>query len=71
MKFRITGAGWQLGVALCPAGTIVDFDNKSDQWTRVAQGKVPFDAVALDQAGYEAQLQAFPESKHLLGGAWS
>ena len=71
MKFRITGAGWQLGVALCPAGTIVDFDNKSDQWTRVAQGKVPFDAVPLDESAWRAQLEVFGEHRHLLGGGWS
>jgi len=70
MKFRITGAGWQIGVALCPAGTVVDFD-KPDQWTRLAKGKVPFDAVPLDEPAWRAQLEAFPEHKHLLGGAWS
>jgi hypothetical protein len=70
MRFRITGAGWRLGDALCPEGTVLDF-NKPDKWTRLAKGKVPFAAVPLDREALEAQLREFPDAKHLLSGAWS
>ena len=56
MKFQIAGAGWQLGDALCPAGTVIDFD-KPDQWTRLAKGKVPFDAVRTSVAGATGNLR--------------
>jgi hypothetical protein len=70
MKFQITGAGWRIGNKLIPAGTVLDFA-KPDKWTALAKGKVPFDAKPLDAQAWAAQVEAFPDQKHLLGGAWS
>ena len=63
MIFQITGAGWPLqgGSYLAPAGRVFDFSNPQDR--ELAQGLIPINATALDQA----QLRAYPEHKHLLG----
>jgi hypothetical protein len=69
MRFRITG-DWQLGDAVAPANTVIDFA-KSDQWSRRAKNKViPINATPLDQEAWEEQLRAYPEHRYLLGGGW-
>ena len=71
MRFRTTDC-WPLGDALvCPANTIIDASAK-DRWSQRAKGKViPINATPLDQEAWEAQLAAYPEHRHLLGGGWS
>jgi hypothetical protein len=71
MKFRVAQSGWRLGDALVPANTIIDASAK-DRWSQRAKGKViPINATPLDQEAWEAQLAAYPEHRHLLGGGWS
>jgi hypothetical protein len=70
MRFRIAGQGWRLGDVLVPADTIIDA-SADDQWSKRARGlPPPLGAVPLDQEAYEAQLAAYPEHRHLLGGGW-
>jgi hypothetical protein len=70
MRFRITGQGWRLGDALVPTDTIVDLA-KGDRWSKLAKGKtIPINATPLDQEAWEAQLAAYPDHRHLLGGGW-
>jgi hypothetical protein len=53
-----------------PSGTIIDFA-KRDHWSKLAKGKViPLNATCLDEEAWQAQLQAYPDQKHLLGGGW-
>jgi hypothetical protein len=71
MRYRLSSP-WSLhgGVWPAPAGTIIDA-NSNDQWSQRAKGNViPLTAVALDQEAWEAQLKAYPDHRHLLGGAW-
>jgi hypothetical protein len=69
MRFRITG-DWQLGDAAAPKDTIIDFA-KHDRWSKLAKGKtIPINATPLDDEAWQAQLQAYPDQKHLLGGGW-
>jgi len=71
MRFRITGQGWRLGDTLVPADTVIDFA-RSDQWSKRAKGKpIPLNAQPLDEEAWQAQVRAYPDAKHLLGGAWS
>ena len=71
MRFRITGPGWRLGDALVPADTIIDLA-KSDRWSKLAKGKtIPINATPLDDEAWAAQLAAYAEHRHLLGGGWS
>jgi hypothetical protein len=70
MKFKITGAGWRLGDALVPANTIIDASVK-DRWSKLAKGKtIPINATPLDEEAWQAQLAAYAEHRHLLGGGW-
>jgi hypothetical protein len=70
MKFRITGQGWRLGDALVPANTVIDLA-KRGQWSQRAKGKViPINATPLDEEAWQAQLAAYGEHRHLLGGGW-
>ena len=69
MRFQITGAGWRIGNKLIPSGTVLDFA-KSDKWTALAAGKIPFAATPLDQEAHDAQQSAYPDHRHLLGGGW-
>jgi hypothetical protein len=71
MKFRITGQGWRLGDAIVPADTVIDASAK-DRWSQRAKGKaIPINAQPLDEEAWQAQLRAYPEHRHLLGGGWS
>jgi hypothetical protein len=71
MKFRVTGQGWRLGDAIVPADTVIDA-SANDRWSKRARGLTPpINATALDREAFEAQLAAYPEHKHLLGGGWS
>jgi hypothetical protein len=59
-----------VGAALIPAGTVIDFA-KRDQWSKLAKDKtIPINATPLDQEAWQAQLAAYPDQKHLLGGGW-
>jgi hypothetical protein len=70
MRFRITGQGWRCGDALVPADTVIDFA-KRDQWSKLAKGKtIPLSATPLDEEAWQAQLSAYPDHRHLLGGGW-
>jgi hypothetical protein len=71
MRFRITGQGWRLDRStLVPANTVIDA-SASDRWSKRARGlPPPINATALDREAFEAQLAAYPEHKHLLGGGW-
>ena len=43
-----------------------------DRWSKLAKGKtIPINATPLDDEAWQAQLQAYPEHKYLLGGGWS
>jgi hypothetical protein len=69
MRFQITGQGWPLqgGAALAPAGTVIDW-SASDHWSLYACGLTPpINATALDAEAWQAQLNAYPEHRHLLG----
>jgi hypothetical protein len=69
MRFRLS-SDWRVGAALCPEGTVIDA-SASDRWSLVAKGKtIPFDATPLDEEAWQAQLRAYPEHRHLLGGGW-
>jgi hypothetical protein len=64
------GTGWRLGDAVVPANTVIDASAK-DRWSQRAKGKViPFNATPLDEEAWQAQLAAYPDHKHLLGGGW-
>jgi hypothetical protein len=67
MKFRLT-RDWSLGNVTAPAGTVFDFANSKQK--AQAQGRIPFDAVPLDDEAAAAQAAAYPDHKHLLSGAW-
>jgi len=70
MKFRVTGQGWRLGAELIPASTVIDA-SANDRWSKRARGlPPPLDAVPLDREALEAQVQAYPDHRHLLSGAW-
>jgi hypothetical protein len=71
MRFRLNSA-WPLfdGTWIVPADTIID-TSANDQWSVRARGQtIPFSAQPLDQEAWEAQLAAYPDAKHLLGGGW-
>jgi hypothetical protein len=71
MRYRLNSA-WPLfgGTWVVPAGTVID-SASNDQWSVRARGQtIPINAVCLDQESWEAQLAAYPDQKHLLGGGW-
>ena len=71
MRFRLN-SDWALfgGTWIVPAGTIID-TSIDDQWSRRARGlPPPINAVPLDEEAWQAQLRAYPDQKHLLGGGW-
>ena len=69
MIFRLTEP-WPLDAVIAPVGTVIDA-NADDYWAQRARGKViPITAVCLDAESWEAQLAAYPDSAHLLGGGW-
>jgi len=70
MRFRTTQE-WRLDNIRVPANTIIDA-SADDRWSKRARGlPPPFTAVALDREALEAQVQAYPDAKHLLAGGWS
>src|SRR5262249_61838755 len=70
MKFQITGQGWPIGQHLIPSGTLIDF-SEPNIWTALAtEIVIPINATPLDEEAWEAQLRAYPEHRHLLGGGW-
>ena len=71
MKFRIEPPGWPLagGNRFVPSGTVFDF--AIPEHKELAQGLIPINATCLDQEAWEAQLAAYPDHRHLLGGGWS
>ena len=70
MRYQITGAGWRVGQYLIPSGTVID-TGATDRWSLFARGRTPpINCTALDDEAWQAQLQAYPEQKHLLGGGW-
>jgi len=70
MKFRVEPPGWPLagGARFVPPGTIFDFAIPEQK--ALAQGLIPINATPLDAEAHEAQLRAYPEHRHLLGGGW-
>jgi hypothetical protein len=43
----------------------------NDRWSQLAKGKtIPIDATPLDEEAWQAQLRAYPDHRHLLGGGW-
>jgi len=69
MRYRLSSA-WPMGAVLCPAGTVIDA-NANDRWSQLAKGKtIPINATPLDDEAWQAQLRAYPDQKHLLGGGW-
>jgi hypothetical protein len=69
MRYRLSQA-WRVGALRCPAGTVID-TSTDDYWSRRARGlPPPITAVPLDEEAWQAQLQAYPDQKHLLGGGW-
>jgi hypothetical protein len=69
MRYRLSSA-WRMGAMLCPAGTVIDFSRR-DHWSELAKGKViPINATPLDEEAWQAQLSAYPDHRHLLGGGW-
>jgi hypothetical protein len=67
MKFQITGKGWRVRSVLVASATIVDVTG-DDHW---AKGLTPpINATPLDDEAWQAQLRAYPDQKHLLGGGW-
>jgi hypothetical protein len=72
MKFQITGQDWIIlsGAWRVPMGTIIN-SASGDVWSVRAKGLTPpINSKALDQEAWEAQLKAYPDSAHLLGGGW-
>jgi hypothetical protein len=69
MRYRLSSA-WRMGAALCPANTIID-TSIDEYWSRRARGlPPPINSVPLDEEAWQAQLKAYPDQKHLLGGGW-
>jgi hypothetical protein len=69
MKYRINSP-WSVDALLCPAQTVIDA-SASDYWAQKARGKViPINATPLDEEAWQAQLSAYPDHRHLLGGGW-
>jgi len=64
MKYRVEPPGWRVAGVLIPSGTIVEDQNWAKGLT------IPINATPLDQEAWEAQLKAYPDHKHLLGGGW-
>jgi hypothetical protein len=70
MRYQITGAGRRVGQYLIPSGTVID-TRATDRWSLFARPRaIPINATPLDQEAWEAQLAAYPDQKHLLGGGW-
>jgi len=70
MRYRIEPPGWRIagGSEFLPAGTIVD---TADPNCPAKELTPPINARALDQAAWQALLEAYgSEHKHLLGGGW-
>lgn len=68
MKFRVSGSGWPLDQWLLPNGTVIDTD-ASDLWSTIVRERglpPPIDATPLDQAAWQAQVDAYPGHTHLL-----
>ena len=69
MIFRLTQP-WPLDAVIAPAGTVVDAST-DDYWALKARGLTPpLSAVPCDREAWEAQLAAYPDHRHLLGGGW-
>ena len=62
MKFRITGPGWPVDQWLIPAGTLIDTDGTSGQWSMlIRQRKLPppITATPLDRGTYNLMVQLY------------
>ena len=66
MRFQLT-ADWNITGVLLPAGTIID---TTDPNCPAKDLTIPINARCLDAESWQAQLAAYPDAKHLLGGAW-
>jgi len=72
MRYQITGQDWPIlgGTWRVPIDTIIDASS-DDQWSIRARGLTPpITAKCLDAEAWEAQLKAYPDHRHLLGGGW-
>ena len=62
---------WEVGDVVVAKGTILNFDNPQSIESAVGRDRSPpLFARAMDDEAYQAQLKAYPDSVHLLGGAW-
>jgi len=62
---------WEVGSVVVAKGTILNFDNPGSVESSVGRDRSPpLFSRALDDEAYQAQLKAYPDSVHLLGGAW-
>jgi hypothetical protein len=79
MRYAIGAGGWPVGQYLIPAGTLIDtsatddwsrlaasINSRGDPWDRVIGHTPPMNAVALDQAAWNAMASAYPGYRHLL-----
>jgi hypothetical protein len=72
MKYEVLH-DWKVGDVVVTKGTVLDFDNPRSQFEGVVGRDrcPPLAARAMDQEAFEAQVRAYPDAKHLLGGAWA
>jgi hypothetical protein len=71
MRYRLN-SDWKLfgGTWIVPSETVIDAGS-DDVWSVRARGlTIPFNATPLDEEAWQAQLSAYPDQKHLLGGGW-
>jgi len=65
-------ADWSVGSVTVAKGTVLDFDHPGSVESSVGRDTCPpLFAKAMDQEAFEAQVAAYPDAKHLLGGAWA
>ena len=67
MRYQII-ADWAIAGGLLKAGAIID---TADSNCPARDLTIPITARCLDQESWDAQVAAYPDQKHLLGGAWA
>jgi len=59
MRYLLAGHGWPIGQFLIPDGTVIDTD-VDDDWSRLAAGRIPPNAIPLDQSAYDEMAKHYP-----------